>query len=460
MAFLVISSRDASGAEEAGLRAAIETFPLALAAPGQRILPGRVTIVPRGGPLAIVAGCFARTPRAGSLLSESPIDSLFEALALDQTERAAGVVFAGGDGEGVFGLRAIKENGGVSFAEAPGEGDTPLRRAWSAGFVESLPEADAIPPRLVDYFTRRARFGEGAPAGEASSLSLDHLPEIRALLAARTGLPFGDYEEGALVRRIARRMSFLGVETGAELLLRLERDPHALGILSRDLLISVSNFFREPRAFATLAREVAPRLFERRSSGEPIKVWVPGCASGEEAYSIAILLEEQRERRAYPAEIRIFATDMKESALEIARAGRYPASIARDVSTRRLARYFRREAGAYRISENLRRMCVFSVRDLLREPPFSEIDLISCRNLLVYFRGPAQDRAFALFHQALRPDGFLFLGAPDAPPRDPRLFATMNEPHRIFRRRALPRERAAARAPSEPRGLPSDPAQG
>lgn len=461
MAFLVMPGRDSSGAERtAELGAAIEALPLALAAPGQQIASGRVTIVPRGAALAIVAGCFTRAPGASSLASESPIDSLFEALAIDQTEHAAGVVLAGGGGDGAFGLRAIRENGGVTFAEAPGAGDVVLPWASIAAFGESVRRADEIPPLLAEYFARRASFEQTLSAGGAHGQTLDRLPEIRALLAAATGLPFGDYEEDALMRRIARRMSILGIETGAALLARLESDPRELDILSRDLLISVSNFFREPRAFAALARDVVPRLFERKSSGVPLRVWVPGCASGEEAYSIAILLEEERERRAHPQEIQIFATDLKESALEIARLGRYPASIARDVSARRLARYFKHEAGAYQIAEHLRRMCVFSVRDLLCDMPFSEIDLISCRNILVYFQRRAQDRVFALFHQALGAGGYLFLGAPDASPRDPRFFTTVNEPHRIFRRRTPLGDRAGALVPSAPRGLPSDPARG
>lgn len=399
---------------------------------------GHVYIVPRNAALTVIDRRLRLCTSPWRRDHRSPVDDLLGALALDQGGNAAGVILSGSGSDGAFGLRAIKENGGITFAEAGSEYDEAIRKLMEDGLVDFLLRAEDMAARLEKYFRRAAcpehrKAGTFIPAGV-----LAHLPEICTLVRAEVGHDFSGYEEDTIASRVRRRMNLLAIEDEVRFIERLHHDPHTVRLLSQDFMISVTNFFREPRAFAFLAREAIPRLFDGKGPNDIVRVWVPGCATGEESYSIAILLQEHMAGMAHPPTVQLFASDIKGHALEVARSGRYPASIARDVSVDRLERFFTPEDGAYRITDRLRRTCVFSVHDLLRDAPLSGLDLISCRNLFVYFKADVQNQVIAVFHHALMPNGYLFLGAPDKLPLTSHLFAAVDGPHRLFQRRDGP----------------------
>ena len=256
-----------------------------------------------------------------------------------------------------------------------------------------------------------------------------------ALLRTRTGHDFSGYKDKTVARRVQRRMQVLQIDEVPDFIERLRKQPQELDALLQDLLIGVTNFFRDPPAFEALEREVIPKLFEGKGPDDTVRVWVPGCSTGEEAYSIAILLREHMPKAHSAPRLQIFASDIDEQSLQIARVGRFPSTIAADVPPARLERYFVREDGTYRIASDLREICLFSSHNLLRDAPFSKLDLIACRNLLIYLSPELQNRLVPLFHYALNDGGFLFLGSSENVTRHSRLFSTVDKPHRIFLRR-------------------------
>lgn len=282
---------------------------------------------------------------------------------------------------------------------------------------------------------------EQSPPEEASQAPCSHdeiaahLDAICALLHRSAGHDFASYKEGMLLRRVARRMHMRRVESAREYLQILERDANEAESLFKDLLISVSYFFRDPDAFEVLGREIIPKLFEGEPSDAPVRIWVPACASGEEAYSIAILVREHQARSSTTRPAQIFATDIDEEMLAAARKGSYSAGVVQHVSAERLERFFKREDNCYRAGKTLRDLCVFSPHNLVKDPPFSSLSLISCRNLLIYLEEDLQARLMPLFHYALRPDGYLLLGPAEGVIAYPELFAPIEKRLRIFQRK-------------------------
>ena len=268
---------------------------------------------------------------------------------------------------------------------------------------------ERIGERLAEFAARDDR----APATDEQAIA-DTLRDILALVRIRTGHDFTWYKRATLYRRIARRMQVCQCMTIGDYLRFLRERPSELSSLLRDFLISVTNFFRDPEFFEALARDVIPMLFSGKGPGDPVRVWVAGCATGEEAYSIAMLVSEHNARLAVPIAIQIFATDIDEDALAEARAGRYPDSIAADVSAERLRKFFTDDGGGYRVTKSLRELVLFTPHNVLRDPPFSRLDLISCRNLLIYLNREAQDRVLDALHFGLRPTGYLFLGSSES----------------------------------------------
>ncbi|WP_353646169.1 CheR family methyltransferase [Mesorhizobium sp. WSM2239] len=269
-------------------------------------------------------------------------------------------------------------------------------------------------------------------------------------MRARTGHDFSGYKDNTIVRRIQRRMKVLQIENPQEFCDHLRREPREVDFLFQDLLIGVTNFFRDPEAFEALEREAMPKLFQNKGSDDVVRVWVPGCSTGEETYSIAMLLRAQASKGPAAPKLQIFASDIDERALEVARIGRYPAAIAEDLSPKRLKQFFTQEDGTYRISSDLREICLFSPHNMLRDPPFSRVDLISCRNLLIYLGADLQERVIPLFHYALRDDGFLFLGSSENITRHASLFSTIDKASRLFQKRA----RSSTRLPEFPLTAP------
>jgi len=280
----------------------------------------------------------------------------------------------------------------------------------------------------------------GRRPAEAASADELALRQVLALMQNRTGHDFSGYKRASVLRRLGRRMQVNEVETLPEYLELLRTRPGEARSLLKDLLVSVTNFFRDDRHFAALAAQL-PALFAGKGSGDTVRAWVAGCATGEEAYSLAILLHEQAERMERAPKLRVFASDLDADAIRVGRSGFYLSTIAADVSEERLGRWFTREMRGYRVCPELRETVLFASHDLLKDSPFSRLDLVSCRNVLIYFDRSAQERSFEIFHFALRPDGLMFLGTSESAGELHPLFEVVDKKHCLFRRRASLRPR-------------------
>jgi len=434
MAFVVVThlspSHESMLAEILGRATPMPVFN---ARDGEVIQPQQVHVLPSSATLTIREGRL-RLRRTGAADHErAPIDIFFESLAEDQRERAIGVVLSGGGSDGTLGLKAIKENGGLTVAQGsnltrPRFAEMPSS-AVAAGFVDLLLPVEEIPERILAYVRNWGVFDAERP--------VDALPRIYALLRARTGHDFSEYKNQTFHRRVQRRMQVIQTTKLEDYVERLRTDPEEVSALFRDLLIGVTSFFRDPVAFGALETLVVPTLFKDKDADDEIRVWVTGCSTGEEAYSIAILLREHMDRLQVAPRVKIFATDIDEAAMKIARSARYPANSVKEVAPERLKRFFLHEAGSYRLAEDAREMCIFSTHNVIRDPPFSRLDLISCRNLLIYLKPGLQGQVIPLFHYALRPGGYLFLGLSENVAQYNDLFRSLDRKHRLFQRRDL-----------------------
>ena len=396
-----------------------------------------VYIIPPNRDMAFLNGALHLLEPTAARGHRLPIDYLFQSLAQDQGERAIGIVLSGTGSDGTLGVRAIKDGGGMLMAQtlASCEFDSMPRNALATGLVDfELPPAE-MPAQLIAF----ANHAFGKPprhAGAALPQSETTLKKIFILLRAQTGHDFSQYKPTTIYRRIERRMAVHQVDTLESYVQYLQQTPPEVELLFRDLLIGVTNFFRDPEAFTALETLVIPQLFEGKTSGSVVRVWTTGCSNGEEAYSIAILLQERLEALKQNYRIQVFATDIDSRAIAVARAGLYPASIANDITPERLARFFTLEpdGSAYRVHKGIRDMLVFSEQDLIKDPPFSKMDLISCRNLLIYLGADLQKKLIALFHYALNPGGRLFLGTSETVGEFGDLFTTLDRKAKLYRR--------------------------
>ena len=367
-----------------------------------------------------------------------PIDFLFRSLAQDLHEHAIGIVLSGTGSDGTLGLRAIKGEGGMVMAQNPAstEFDGMPRNALATGLVDyELPPAE-MPAQLIAYaahiFHRGARpITSGAPRVE------NDLKKIFILLRSQTGHDFSQYKPSTINRRIERRMAVHQIDTVDGYVKYLQQNRAEVEALFRDLLIGVTSFFRDTEAFKALEEQVIPKLFEGKPAGAVIRAWSTGGSTGEEACSIAILLQERLEMLRLGYKVQVFATDIDSRAIAVARAGLYPASIAENISPERLARFFTAEPDgtAYRLNKNIRDMLIFSEHDVIKDPPFSRLDLISCRNLLIYMSSDLQKRLISLFHYALMPGGMLFLGTSETIGEYANLFATLDRKAKLYQRK-------------------------
>ena len=391
--------------------------------------------------LLLKGGLLELVEPEGALGHRAPIDAFFRSLAEEQGENAAGVILSGAGSDGALGLRAIKETGGLTLVQSceSAKFDSMPRSAEAVGDMVLVPEA--MPPILADYFRHIVAGGDGGGGDGTVPDLADQLVRICAVLQTRTGHDFSRYKKNTLIRRIQRRMQVLKVGEASQYIDVLRKSDDEAKQLFRDLLINVTQFFRDQEAFALLARQVIPRLVDGRGQDDPIRLWVPGCSTGEEPYSLAILLSERAREIGAAVQVQIFASDIDEDALELARLGRYPLSIDEDVSAERLARYFTRTDSGYTINKDIRESCIFSVHSVIKDPPFSRIDLISCRNLLIYLGSQLQARLVPLFHYALKPQGILFLGPSENISQHSQLFSAIDATARIFCRRDVPRVR-------------------
>lgn len=396
---------------------------------GVTIAPDHLYIIPPGSYLAVTAGRLQLSKRNARHGARLPFDFLLHSLAEDCPARTIGVILSGTGSDGSLGLKALHDSGGFTIAQDPGEaeyGGMPSA-AIATEAVDLILPIDQIAAALVDP---KSRTSHTKKASAADSVSL---PAIIDLLRKSTSHDFTLYKMGTLQRRIQRRMGLAAVSEMATYLDMLRVDPAELELLAKDLLINVTSFFRDTPVFEKLAAKIVPDLVRDQPAGLPLRIWIAGCSTGEEAYSLAMLFREAIIASKRDIKLQVFASDVDADAIATARDGVYPETIASDISEDRLARFFVKEDQGYRVSPELRAAVVFTVQDVLSDPPFSRIDMISCRNLLIYLGPEAQAKVIALFHFALRPDGILLLGNAETIGNNENRFQIISKPERLYR---------------------------
>ncbi|MBD3373550.1 PAS domain-containing protein [candidate division KSB1 bacterium] len=367
-----------------------------------------------------------------------PIDHFFRSLAHDQKEHAIGVILSGSGNDGTLGVKEIKSTGGMIMVQDTGTAEyTGMpASAQATGFADYVLPPKEMPAALIAYC-------RGPFLQRSSKAPMIQLPEsaIRSILERlryHTGHDFTEYKQNTMARRIERRMNVHRIKEPGEYSRFLKENSKELNALFQELLISVTSFFRDPESFVFLAENILPKLLKQLNDGDNLRVWVPGCATGEEAYSLAILLDEQLWKINRLFEIQIFATDLDHKAIETARSGLYPQGITADVSAERLNRYFSQEDGSFRIHKNIRDMIVFAVQNLISDPPFTRMNLIACRNVLIYLDHDAQQRVLPTLHYALQPGGVMVLGSSESLGESGDMFEIIDHKHKIFRKKDKP----------------------
>lgn len=422
------------------LLARATAMPVAETLDGVRIEPNHVYVIPANMDLALADGHLALLPRTTTSGKHMPIDLFFRTLAQVQAGNAVGVVLSGTGSDGTLGLEAIKEAGGLCFTQDPLSAgyDGMPRSAIATGCVDAV-----LPPEKIALEIARLAGGDylrQARDPSKQDVLLDSersgLDATLALLRTATGSDLTGYKKATILRRIRRRMALLKIEDLADYARHLQGRPDEVRHLYEDLLIHVTSFFRNPKAFEALRRDVFPRLLQGRNPEAPVRVWVPGCSTGEEAYSVAICLLAGLDGLGASPPIQIFGTDLRESAVEKARAGLYLENIAADVPPEMLERFFSRVNSNYQVSKTVRDLCVFARHDLIRDPPFSRVDFISCRNVLIYLEPGVQRKVMANFHYALNPTGLLLLGSAETVVASADLFQPVDRENRIYARQA------------------------
>ncbi len=403
---------------------------------GMTVQPNCTYIIPPKHDMAFLHGKLHLLEPDTKRGTRLPIDFFFRSLAQDLREQAICIVLSGTGSDGTLGLRAIKEAGGMAMAQTPDstEFDGMPRSAIATGLVDYVLLPAEMPAQLMAY-TSHAYGKKPGPAATPRPKE-DGLNKIFVLLRAQTGHDFSHYKQNTISRRIERRMAVQQIDQIDEYVRYLQQNKAEVEALFYDFLIGVTHFFRDPEAFAALESQAIPQIVADKSRGEVIRVWVAGCSTGEEAYSIAILLREQMEAAKQQFKVQLFATDIDSRAIATARAGVYPASIAADISPERLDRFFSHDPAksVYRIQKEIRDMLIFSEHDLIQSPPFSRLDLISCRNLLIYMGGTLQKKIIPLFHYALKPGGLLFLGSSESVGEFIQLFTPLDRKWKLYRR--------------------------
>jgi two-component system CheB/CheR fusion protein len=405
---------------------------------GVAVQPNCVYIIPPNRDMALLNGVLHLLEPGSPRGQRLPIDFFFRSLAQDQREQAICIILSGTGSDGTLGLRAVKGEGGLVMVQSPEstEYDGMPRSAIATGLVDVALLPAEMPNYLISYAAHAAERNNRSQTPQLPT-SEDALKKIFILLRIQTGHDFSQYKRNTIKRRLERRMIVQQI-TDLDVYVRfLQQTPAEVETLFRDLLIGVTSFFRDPDAFASLETRGIPQLFSNKPDDSAIRVWVCGCSTGEEAYSIAILLLEEMERLKRNDKLQIFATDIDSRAISQARTGLYPSSIAADVTPERLTRFFSPEAdgSVFRINKRIRDLLVFSEHDLLKDPPFSRLDLISCRNLLIYLNGELQKKVIPLFRYALKRDGRLFLGTSESLGDFVNLFSVLDRQAKLYQRK-------------------------
>jgi two-component system CheB/CheR fusion protein len=401
---------------------------------GERLEPNRVYVPPPHTLVRLVDGRFNITA-AGTDGVFHPIDAFFDSLGEVMGDRCVGIVMSGTGSDGALGLKSIKARGGLTIAQgaagsAPRYPEMP-EGAIAAGVVDLIASAEEIPRHVM----RLRASVSGVTPIPAAGEDIDRLRlEICGILRTQVGHDFSGYRSQTFLRRVQRRMQVVNAPSMAEYVHMLRNSHDEAALLFRDLLIRVTSFFRDQETFGILEAKVIPLLFANKHANDVVRVWVPACATGEEVYSLAILLREHMDRLDHPPRVQIFATDIDDSAISAARLGRYPPGLLEGMSPRRLTRFFTLSLGSYVVEKEIRELCTFSVHNLIRDPPFSMMSLVSCRNLLIYMSNELQARVIPVFHYALVPNGMLLLGSAESVVQHPELFSMVDKAARIFQR--------------------------
>ena len=417
------------------------TMSVVEAADGAQVKANGVFVIPPDSTLTIEGGRLKVARPAPPRDRRRPIDTFFQSLAQDQGENAIAVILAGTGSDGSLGLATIKDHGGLTLAQAEFDSHAMAGMPQSAtltGQVDEVLAVEAMPARLIAYKRHLASVIARKDGNGVHQDAGSHLSTIMTALRSRTGHDFSEYKEKTLGRRLQRRMQVLHLDTPDDYIEHYRRRPEELDLLFRELLIGVTEFFRDPAAFDALASTVLKDLVAGKGADDDIRVWAPGCSTGQEAYTIAILLREAMNGQRARPKVQIFGTDIDDQAIAVARAGKYRRPVA-GLSPERAERWFTEEGGNLCVVSEIRDMCVFSTHSVIKNPPFSKLDLISCRNLLIYLDPDMQDRVIRTFHYALKPKGRLFLGSSESVTRATTLFGVEDKKHRIFERREVDR---------------------
>ena len=404
-----------------------------------KLLANQVYVISPNKHLIMEDGQMAVLPNITVEERRAPVDIFFRTLAESHRSKAIAVILSGTGANGSMGLKRVKERGGAVFVQSPTQAtfsEMPRQAIATELVDEVLPVAD-IPAKLVAYGQNLGSVTIVPEAADRSQEQQQALREIFAHLRLRTGHDFANYKRPTVLRRIERRITVHNLPDLSTYAAFLQAHPEEIEALLKDLLISVTNFFRDPAVFTTLEEQILPRILGNKRAGDELRVWIAGCATGEEAYSLAMLLAERTQHVIDAPKVQLFATDIDEDAIAKAREGLYTLNDVADVSPDRLRRFFTPEGDRYRINREIRELILFAHQNVLKDPPFSRLDLITCRNLLIYFNHTAQERALETFHFALNPGGHLLLGLSETVDSTKDLYAPLNPEHHLYQSRPL-----------------------
>ena len=402
----------------------------------QKVAPDRVYVIPPNKDMSILHGVLHLLEPAAPRGLRLPIDFFFRSLADDCQARSIGVILSGMGSDGTLGLRAIKERAGAVFVQTPASAkfDGMPRSAIDAGLADVVAPAEELPGRIIEYLKHAPLIGTSDPSRESKTQSA--LEKVFILLRAQTGQDFSLYKKSTIYRRVERRMGLHQIDKIATYVRFLRENAQEIELLFKELLIGVTSFFRDPPAWQQLQDKVIPALLAAHPKGGVLRAWTPGCSTGEEAYSLAMVFKEalERARPARNVSLQVFATDLDRDAIDRARSGVYPANIAADISPERLRRFFVQDENGWRVGKAIRETVVFAPQNVIMDPPFTKLDLLICRNLLIYLDPGIQKKLIPLFHYSLNPGGVLFLGSAETIGAFTDLFAPLPGKMRFYRR--------------------------
>ncbi|MGZ5050087.1 MAG: chemotaxis protein CheB [Methylobacter sp.] len=404
---------------------------------GMPVEPNRIYVIPPSKSLSIFHKKLHLAELELPHYSHLPIDFFFRSLAQDQHDKAVGIVLSGTGSDGSLGLTEIKAANGLVMVqdESSAQYDGMPKNAIKTGVADFILPPDKMPAQLVEY----AQFQRGAQVTLINQQENVEIPlqKIFLLIRNQTGHDFSLYKKNTICRRIERRMQLHRIKNMADYVLFCEKNEQEVATLTKELFIGVTSFFRDPKSFEILQHEILPELLKQKPKDYVLRIWIPGCSTGEEAYSMAIIIQECLDNVEHHLNVQIFGTDINESAIDIARRGLYLSGINADVNPERLKRFFIKEDDSYRIKKSIREMLVFAPHNVIKDPPFTKLDIISCRNLLIYFNSELQKKILPAFHYSLREDGIMVLGPSETTGQSDRFFTVLNKKWKIYRRNNL-----------------------